>query len=455
MTTNSVRGVAVQELLRSDSIGPEPTLLDSRSYVPKNAFIDARRYYDREFHELEIEKVWSRTWQFAAWIHDLPRAGDIAVYRNAGKSVLIARMDDGTIKAYLNACLHRGRELCTRDLQHQSALRCPYHGFTWDLRGKLKSVPNSWDFGHIETAQLNLPEVRCEEWNGFIFINLDDDAPSLHDYMGKMVEHFAASKTWDFSNRYRAVNVVKHLNLNWKTAMEGFLDAFHTAASHPQLLAVAGDEITQYDVWENEPHFSRMIVPMGVASTNLKPCLRDDQVFAHYIREYLPELEGTPAGGLRDGESAREGLARLTVDILGERLNVDLRGKPASWLLDSVEYFLFPHFMIWPTFGAPIVYRFRPDDDPEKCIWETMIFLPFDGERPPSGPTVVLGSDESMAEIPELGFLGPVLQQDVDNLEPMQRGIRSLRSQKIFLGEYQEAQIRHFHETLSHYVGKE
>ena len=440
-----------RDILLTDVVPPEATLLESTEHTLGLEPIDAQRYYSQSYHDLEVEKVWSRTWQFAAWTHDIANPGDIAVYRNVGKSALIIRQRDGSVRAFYNSCLHRGRELCTEQVQNQAQLRCPYHGFTWKLDGDLKWVPSAWDFPQVDAETFRLPEIRCEEWNGFIFVNFDDSAPSLREYMGKMFDHFAASPSWDFSNRYLHVNAVKHIGLNWKTCMEGFIESLHVTASHPQLLAVSADTMTQYDIWPDEPHFSRMITPQGLASNNLDPAPTDAEIVDAYVLNYLPELSGTPEGSLQQGETARDALHRLTRDVLGVRMNVDLRNKPPSWLIDSIEYFLFPHFMIWPTFGAPIVYRFRPGETPDSCIWETMVFLPFEGERPPSGPTVVQTAEQSFADIPELGYLGTVLQQDAENLESLQRGLKASKTQKVTLTQYQEVRIRHFHQTLSRY----
>lgn len=442
------------DVLLADGDSPEPTLLDSQERTLGLDPVDANRYYSQEWHDLEVGKVWSRTWQFAAWAYDIPDPGDIATYRNVGRSVLVVRQRDGSIRAFQNSCLHRGRELCTSEFQNQADLRCPYHGFTWRLDGNLKYVPAAWDFPQLENEAFRLPEIRCEQWNGFVFINFDADAPPLADYMGRMVGQFAESPSWDFSNRYKVVNVEKHMNLNWKTCLEGFIEAFHVAASHPQLLPMNGDAITQYDIWPDEPHFSRMITPIGVPSTNLDPRPDDAELVDSFVRTYLPELADTPEGMQQEGESARQALHRLTRDVIGARLNVNLKNKPASWLLDAVEYYLFPHFMIWPTFGAPIVYRFRPGETPEKCIWETMIFMPFEGERPPSGPTIVQQPEESLADVPLLGYLGPVLQQDVENLESLQRGLRAGLTQQVVLASYQEVRIRHLHQTLGDYVAR-
>jgi len=442
------------DILASDVDPPEKTLLDNQERTLGVDSVDSRCYYTQACADAET-MMWNKTWQFAAWSYDIPKPGDIAVYRNVGRSVLLVRQKDGSVKALQNSCLHRGRELCTKEFQHQVQLRCPYHGFTWRNDGALKWVPSAWDFPQVTEASHRLPEIRCEEWNGFLFINFDDTAPPLRQYMGKMVDQFAQSPSWDFSKRYKAVNVVKRMNVNWKTCLEGFIESLHVTASHPQLLPMSGDAITQYDVWSDEPHFSRMITPIGIPSTNLNPAPSDEQLVERFVMTYLPELTGTPEGMRQSGETARTALHRLTRDVLAKRMNVDLSDKPPSWVLDAVEYFLFPHFMIWPTFGAPIVYRFRPGNTPETCIWETMILLPFDGERPPSGPTIVQSPEESLADIPLLGFLGPVLQQDVENLESMQRGLRAGLTQKVTLSEYQEVRIRQFHQTLSAYCGNQ
>jgi len=102
--------------------------------------------------------------------------------------------------------------------------------------------------------------------------------------------------------------------------------------------------------------------------------------------------------------------------------------------------------------GAPIVYRFLPGDDADHCIFETQAFLPFAGERPPSGRTVVVNPEESLESVPELGGLGQILQQDIDNLESIQRGLKANITNKVTLAEYQEVRIRHYHQTLDGYL---
>lgn len=441
-----------KRILSADTVPPPQTLLESSEYVPPVKPIDARRYVSREFHNLELQRLWPKVWQFACWSYDIPAAGDIHVYRVAGKSVLLVRQQDGTIKAFRNSCLHRGMELCSQHTR-QTQLRCPYHAFTWSLEGNLKWVPSRWDFPQIEEAKLRLPQVRLEEWNGFVFVNFDPDAVPLAKYFGSMFGQWESSG-WNFHERYRVVTVEKQLNCNWKAALDAFIETLHVYSSHPQAAALIPDTMTQYDVYPDEPHFSRFHTITGAPSENIIPEPTPQEVLDCYTATYYPEAFGTAAGDLGPGESVRQALTRLAGPVYKDRLGIDIAGRPESETLDGTEYFLFPNTLIWPSLANPLAYRFRPGETPDTSVWETMIFLPFSGQRPASGPVIKVGVDESLAPIQELGIFGPILQQDSENLARMQAGLKSSESNELLLARYQEARIRHYHETLGKYVGE-
>jgi phenylpropionate dioxygenase-like ring-hydroxylating dioxygenase large terminal subunit len=447
-----VRPEGYREMYLADSIPPEPTVLESTEVTLGTKPLDAKRYYSQEFFDLENTKLWPRVWQYAAWAYDIEKPGDIAVYRNAGRSALIVRQRDGSVKAFANSCLHRGRELCTEEVQNQELLRCPFHGFTWNLEGSLAWYPCKWDFPQVTPETHRLPEIRCEEWNGFIFINFDNDAKPLNTYLGKMVEQWASTPNWDFHKRFKAVHVNKRMNLNWKVAQEAFIESFHAFFSHPGT-EHSGDSVSaQYDVWEDEPHFSRMISAMARPSAHLVPPPSDDKILDEYLANFAPELIGTEEGRCQPGETVREAGARLSRTVYQQRTGVDMSAQPASYTLDTIEYFVFPNFFPWPSIGAPLVYRFLPGDSPEKCTFEVSLFIPFSGERPPSAKTIHVDEAGSLGDVPELGALGWILQQDVDNLESMQRGLRASIANKITLSRYQEVRIRHYHQTLDKYL---
>ena len=130
--------------VRLNDASPAPALLEESDLRLGTKPIPASRYYSRAYFELEKEKLWPKVWQFACWGQDIPNPGDVHVYRILDRSVLIVRQRDGSLKAFHNACLHRGREIC-EDHGHRTELKCPYHFFTWNLAGTLRWFPSKWD----------------------------------------------------------------------------------------------------------------------------------------------------------------------------------------------------------------------------------------------------------------------------------------------------------------------
>jgi phenylpropionate dioxygenase-like ring-hydroxylating dioxygenase large terminal subunit len=443
-----------QAILRQDLIPPASTLFEASDHDLGTGTIDVERYISREFFDLEAKKLWPKVWQFAAWTHDMSRAGDSVVYRIGDRSVVLVRQVDGSVKAFINSCLHRGRELCNTNAR-RNQLRCPYHGFTWTLEGALSWIPSQWDFPQVSKDKFALPQVRVEEWNGFIFINFDPDAPSLESYMGAMQAQWkTGGDTWDFTTKYKAVHVEKLINCNWKICMEAFIEALHVFASHPQITDMVPESSTQYDVWADQPHFSRFHNTAGLPSSTLRKQPTQQAVVDSFTRAYLPEIHQSEFSKLREGETARQAFARLSRKAYKDRMGVDVSSFPDAELIDGTEYFLFPNFMPWPSLGNPIVYRFRPGESADWCIWETMLFLPFAGERPPSGSIIKVGPDESLADVKELGYLDLVLQQDAAQLPHVQRGLKASATRVVNLARYQEARIRHYNQTLDSYLAR-
>jgi phenylpropionate dioxygenase-like ring-hydroxylating dioxygenase large terminal subunit len=444
--------IEVAKVLRADPVAPVATTLLERSEAPLGTQpIPAARYFSREFAALERNHLWPRVWQYACWSYDIANPGDIHVYRIQKRSVLIVRQRDGSLKAFHNACLHRGRELCETNA-NQTELRCPYHFFTWKLDGELKWVPSKWDFPQIEQTLNRLPEIRVETWNGFVFVNFDADAMPLTQYLGKMVNQW---KQWDFSNRYKGVHVRKRINCNWKAGMDAFIESFHAFASHPQVATTAADDCTQVDVWDDEPHFSRMITPVAIASPRLDPQPDADSIFATMCGDFLPQALGTDEGRIKPGESTRDAVARIARQAYATHFGVDMSKLSVSDLIDPVSYSVFPNFSPWPTLAFPIAYHFIPDkDDPEWCEFNLMMFFPFAGERPDSTPIVELGPGEPFEQVAAFSRgMGLIADQDGDQLPAVQRGMHNLVSGHLTMTKYQEARLRHYHRTLENYLG--
>ncbi|TMK63574.1 MAG: aromatic ring-hydroxylating dioxygenase subunit alpha [Actinobacteria bacterium] len=433
-----------QSLLDAET-RPVPESLRTTSTTAEEPVIEIarERYFDRDFHRLEVERVWRRVWQMACREEEITQVGDTLVYDIVDASLLIVRTAPVEIRAFHNSCLHRGTQLRAGP-GHVAELRCPFHGFTWNLDGSFREMPCSWDFPHVDPACMHLPEAQVGTWGGFVFVNLDPDAAPLADYLEDLPWHFAA---WPLEDRYKSAHGVKVMPCNWKVALEAFIEAYHTVAVHPQLLRTSGDTVTEYDVYRR--HVSRMITPVGVASEHLGREVDDAEMLKAMFLTRDDDL------AVEEGSTARRVLADRVRTQLQERTGRDFSNITDAEALDGIEYFLFPNFMPWAGFTTPLVYRFRPNgDDPDSCVMEVMLLdpIPADGPRPPPVPTRYLGEDESWADVPELGYLGRILNQDSATFGRVQRGLHASVKPNITVGRYQESRIRHFHVTLDAYL---
>jgi len=412
-----------QDLLDSDS-RPVPALLRQRSEADfGTAEVPVERYVSRAVHELEVERLWKRVWQMACREEDLPAVGDFVVYEIASLSVLVVRSAADAIRAFPNACLHRGRLLKDRDGSCRE-LRCPFHGFTWSLDGKLIGMPTPWDFEHVDPEKLALPELRVGRWGGFVFVNFDPGCAPLDEHLAGLDAHFAR---WPLDRRWKQAHVARRMRANWKVVQEAFMEAFHVATTHPQLLPGIGDTNSQYDAFLN---FSRAITANGTPSPELARVPGEQEVFD----AVTGRREGLPLPpGMR--EALRPVCGSAAVDALCD-----------AELVDSFYYTVFPNFHPWGAYNR-IVYRFRPDgDDPDRSIMEVMLLSPCpEGEKPPSAPLHWLGEDDDWTRAPELGPLARIFNQDSANIPQVQRGLHALQKPGVTLSRSQETKIRHFH----------
>ena len=435
-------GITYQELLDTDTREvPDVLRIESPRFLG-DADISVERYISRTWFELEVERVWKRVWQFACREEDIPAPGDYTIYDIAGMSYLIVRGSDGAIKAYPNACLHRGRKLKDYD-GHCSELRCSFHAFAWTIDGALKHVPARWDFPHIVDEDWQLPEVQVGTWAGFVFINPDPSASSLEMFLGEMPDHF---KIWDLANAYTEAHIAKVIPANWKVVQEAFCEAYHVSGTHPQILNYLGDTNSQVDIWDT---FARVITPGGTPS----PLLSNEPTQEEMLRAMLDtRLDSTTPITLAEGQTMRALGADLSRQrwrpIVGDRVDAISDAE----MMDSLDYTLFPNFHPWGAFNR-IVYRFRPNgNDHRSAIMECLLLSPFKGERPPPAEVHWLRPDEIFSDAAELGMLGKVFDQDLFNMPNVQLGLESTHKAGVTLSNYQESKVRWLHNLLGEWV---
>ena len=435
-------GLSYQQLLDGDT-RPVPEVLRKVSpFFVGAEDVPVGRYTSRAFHDLEVERLWKRVWQMACREEDIPRVGDTEVYDIASLSILVVRVAPDEIKAYYNACLHRGRQLRSQ-AGPTNELRCAFHGFCWNHDGSLKQIPCEWDFPQIDAGQWHLPEVKVGRWGGFVFINMDPDCEPLESFIGELPSHFAR---WPLEQRFKEAHVAKIMRCNWKVSQEAFMEAFHVVATHPQLLAGIGDANSQYDAWGN---VSRAITPNGTPSPHLSWVPTEQERLDAMLDR---RLDQPPVAVVPEGSSARavagDASRARWAGLLGPG-RVELCDAECN---DSIYYTLFPNLHPWGAYNR-ITYRFRPyGDDHTMSIFECMFLSPFRGERPPAAKVHWIGPDEDFNGATELGQLGRVFNQDTFNLPKVQVGLNTIQKPGVTLALYQETKIRHFHHLLSHWI---
>ena len=432
-------GISYQQLLDTDTRPvPDVLRLESPRYLGSDD-VDVAHYISREWHELEAERLWPRSWQFACRESDIPEVGDHIVYDIVRSSYVVVRTAPDEIKAYPNACLHRGRRLKDHG-GRCSEIRCPFHGFAWKLDGTLKDVPARWDFDHVHDEEFTLPECLVGTWAGFVMINPDRGAESLESFLGGIVDQFAV---WDLGDRYTQAHVAKVIHANWKVAQEAFCEAYHVGATHPQILPYLGDTNSQVDIWDN---FARVITAGGSPSPRLDWTPTQDEMMRAMTDTRHDEPSPLPVG---EDESMRAVGAEASRDRWRPAAGDRVDEMSDAELMDSIDYTVFPNFHPWGAFNR-IVYRFRPNgDDHRSSIMECLFLAPYRGVRPPNEPVHFLTEDETFIDAPELGMLGKVFNQDLFNMARVQQGLETTHKPGVTLGNYQESKIRWLHDTLT------
>jgi phenylpropionate dioxygenase-like ring-hydroxylating dioxygenase large terminal subunit len=432
-------GITYQELLDRDT-HDVPSVLRLQSPMDfGDEDVSIERYTSKAWFDKEVEFLWKRVWQYACREEEIPEPGDTYRYDIAGMSFLVVRTSSGDVRAYPNACLHRGRLLKEFDGRN-SELRCAFHGFCWTLDGKLKDVPARWDFPTIEDEQWSLPSLPVGRWAGFLFINPDRDCEPFDQWIADLRDQF---QVWPLADLYIESHTAKRVDANWKIAQEAFCEAFHVNGTHPQILMSLGDTNSQADVWRN---CARVITPGGTYSPLLEtpPTTEQQLMYAMDLRE------GDPIPKLPEGMSVRAFRAAGMREALRPRAGARVDRLSDAELVDSIDYTLFPNFHPWGAFNS-IVYRFRPNGrDHRSAIMEAIMLAPFEGKRPPPAKLHWLAPDESWST--QLGFLGKVFDQDFFNMPKVQQGLESTYKPGVTLASYQESKVRWLHHRLGEFI---
>ncbi len=191
--------------------------------------LDQRFYTDPAVYELELERIIYRNWIFAGHESQLPEPGDFRVLNVAGESAIIVRGTDGSLNGFANVCRHRGSLVCLEEHGHTDKFSCPYHGWMYDIDGKLfaaRDMPDDFDM-----AAHSLKTVSVGAVHGLIFVCFTDDPLSLDGCREELAEPMAM---FDFENLKVAATKSYDILANWKLSIENYQECYHCATAHPE-----------------------------------------------------------------------------------------------------------------------------------------------------------------------------------------------------------------------------
>lgn len=262
--------------IRAQSIQKEITL---------SRHLPGECYASEEIFELEQEELFKKEWIILGREEQIPKPGDYFTRKLGGEPILLTRSKDGQIRGFYNVCRHRGVEVAF-DCGHKKSFSCPYHGWVYGLDGKLLSAPLMESAEGFDKQHNGLVPVRTATWGGFIFVNLDENAPELLDVLGihlknmefLKMEDCQVADTWDVT-----------VSCNWKLIIENVMDVYHVALLHSDTLGKNWDD--------NSVKIN--VLPLGSNFSEFKnPTLTEDGKSRFGNLPWLPELEPDFANAL-------------------------------------------------------------------------------------------------------------------------------------------------------------
>ena len=428
-----------------------------------NANFSKDRYLNPAWMDREWEQIWSRCWLLAGLESDLAQAGDFFVFDLGREEILVTRGTDGTVRAFYNVCQHRGNRLVAAERGRADSFRCAYHAWTYDVDGKLAIVPHQDQFpAGVPCAERSLKPVHTGLWDGFVFVCLADDPPSLKEYLGPMADMLAPYR---FRNMTLTEDQTVHHYCNWKAVVDNFSELYHVDFLHPQhrrMVDCCNDTVHLFDNGHTglevkgatvNPRFPIPEEPTDIQSAQLRSLGLDPADFRGRVLDVRRAVQ----------ERKREA---------GLQFGYDYSPFSDKQLSDVWQFNLFPNTIL--SFSAEHLWILRPrphPTDPGRCYFDKIslvlfadpalgggtsnlvrpgrseVTLDVSGSRPADYTrperdvfehTEILNGNRTMTD---------TIDQDIELLGGVQAGMTSKGFDRVWLSD-EELRVQHFHNEL-------
>ncbi|MEX0983692.1 MAG: aromatic ring-hydroxylating dioxygenase subunit alpha [Actinomycetota bacterium] len=239
-------------------VSPTAIRYDEQAWRPRPTLSGAEYTGQAVYHE-ERERIWWGDWVCVGRTEEIPEPGDYLVRNLTGESIFITRTHEGDLAGFYNVCSHRGTKFLDDEpaTGHvRKAFACPYHGWAYDLRGRLLTTPNVKEDERFDRSQHSLHGFAVDTHSGFIFVNLSRDEPRpLLEQMGEGAESLSMFERFKLDELRVGVRLVYEVEANWKIIVENYNECLHCPTVHPELVQVVPlfrfgevwDEVTRDD----------------------------------------------------------------------------------------------------------------------------------------------------------------------------------------------------------------
>jgi len=433
-------------------------------------WIPASEYRDPNVPRLEKERLWPRVWQIACRESELAKIGDFVNYQILDDSILVVRTGEGPdgITAMYNVCQHRGRKLITDSSGNLGTqIRCRFHGWQYSIQGECIHVPFQEDWNgcsRFEKASLGLPQVQVGRWGGWVWINQDESAESLRDYLGVIPELI---DPFEPENMHPLWWKTLNIPVNWKVVIEAFNESYHAIPTHNSAIiysmrspsSAAGRHGTFWFEAPLAPTRYRnekgewVTAKSGAEAIWAAHKVLDDMLFAMTLEPTMEatrrlKAEAPPADA--SGEYLMNRLWELQQDEFARRGIKWPRNLTMETMLKAgVSWHIFPNAIVLPTVDGALWYRFRPHrTDPDACsvdLWSFGHFPP--GKEPQIKHEVYEGLEAFRGQ-------NPFLEEDFPNILAANEGMKSRGWKGARTNPAQEVGVNNFHLQLAQYLAK-
>ena len=226
------------------------------------ATMPSRWYTDPQMLELEKSKIFWKTWQPVGRMDQVMRPGDYFTADVTGERIVVTRGLDDQLRAFYNVCAHRAGPVASGKGNRKS-LQCKYHGWTYDLNGKLMNAPEFDGVQNWRKEDICLTSVKVEAWGPFIFVNLDPNAAPMHEIYGDIDDEIKR-KGFNIAAMRAFERRDYIIDCNWKVYVDNYLEGYHVPIAHPGLYRELDYEKYRVDTFR---YYSSQYAPIRPAKS--------------------------------------------------------------------------------------------------------------------------------------------------------------------------------------------